>query len=83
MVKIGTPAATYVPEARPGWWGSPDTRERCCGCDKVVFDQARAERSAAKATERGTLMHAYLGQCGHWHVGHGRKNRAKKQAEIG
>lgn len=72
-------AATYTPSNRMGWWGGPDTRLRCCGCDKVVFpNQAAAEGSAAKVREREAprkdrkVMQAYLGKCGHWHVGHGR-----------
>lgn len=69
----------YVPENRRGWWGGQDTRVRCADCGKVVFpDQERAERSAAKVREREAprkdrkVMQAYLGKCGHWHVGHGR-----------
>lgn len=73
---------TYVPSNRQGWWGGPDTRVRCCTCDKVVFEsQELAERSAAKVRDRehrqdGKVMQAYLGRCGHWHVGHGRVKQA-------
>ena len=65
---ISSKSETYVPEARQGWWGGQDTRTRCKLHGKVVFDQAGAERSAARATARGTRMHAYLGKCGHWHT---------------
>lgn len=62
-------AATYIPEEREGWWGGPDTRLRCAADHKVVFQtEHAAQRSADKATHRGTAMHAYLGKCGHWHT---------------
>lgn len=80
-----TTAETYVPPDRLGWWGGQDTRTRCTACGKVVFpDEAAAERSADKARcseltraprRDGKVMQAYIGQCGHWHVGHGRKKR--------
>lgn len=68
-------APVVVPENRQGWWGGPDTRPRCSECGKVVFDQARAERSALKATERGTPMKAYRGKCGHWHTSRSRRRK--------
>lgn len=72
-------ADVFVPVGRQGWWGGVDTRPRCACCGKVVFpSQERAEASAAKAAQReqrrdGKVMQAYLGKCGHWHVGHGKK----------
>lgn len=60
---------TYVPTDRTGWWGKPDTRVRCRMHGKVVFtDEASAQRSADKATARGTAMGAYEAKCGHWHT---------------
>ena len=61
-----SPAPIYVPEGKMGWWGGPDFRERCSQDDKVVLDRHRAMRTAEK-----TGMNAYVGRCGHWHVGHG------------
>lgn len=81
-------AHVYVPADRRGWWGGQDTRPRCSCCDKVVFaDQEAAERSAAKVREREAprkdrkVMQAYLGKCGHWHVGHGRPS-ARSRCDV-
>ncbi len=73
-------ADTYVPVARFTGLGELDTRVRCSECSKVVMrDQVHAERLAAKVRvremeqgkQRGNKrMQAYLGACGHWHVGH-------------
>jgi uncharacterized protein YlaI len=69
------PAATYVPEGRVAHFG-PDRRVRCTTCDKVVFeDEAAADRSAERATLRGTPMRSYVGHCGHWHVTRIRRKR--------
>lgn len=79
-------ASTYVPNALQGWWGGPDLRVRCTLCSKVVFDcQEKAEASAAKTREREyeqsfpwkhkNEMQAYLGSCGHWHVGHSKRKQ--------
>ncbi len=79
-------AAIYIPENRPAWRGGLDKRTRCAHCGKVVFpSQEKAEASAAKAAARetrqdGKVMQAYLGKCGHWHVGHGRKKSLPKAA---
>lgn len=76
-------AEVYIPQDRQGWWGGPDLRPRCAACHKVVFpSQAHAEYSAANARNRalerapradGKVMNAYLGKCGQWHVGHGKR----------
>lgn len=59
----------YTPKDRMGWWGGQDTRPRCIQDDKVAFDtKERAERSALKASERGTPMNSYKGKCGLYHV---------------
>lgn len=68
---------TYIPEDREGWWGKPDKRLRCRKHHKVVFTETQAERSAQKATNRGTPMHAYLGNCGHWHTARTRERHLR------
>lgn len=67
-------APTYIPENRMAWWGELDLRERCTVDDKVVIEsQALAMKKAERIQERGEPMVAYLGKCGHWHVGHTNK----------
>lgn len=69
-------AETYTPDALVGWWGRLDQRLRCRADNKVVFDDHdSAQRSAINATNRGTPMKAYVGQCGHWHTSRTKKRK--------
>jgi len=73
-------AKTYIPVDREGWWGKPDLRLRCTVDHKVIFaNELDAMRSARKATNRGTPMHAYKGKCGHWHTSRTRTGRLQHQ----
>jgi hypothetical protein len=68
MTKDELVAPVYVPDEVTGFWGGPDERPRCSLDGKVIKDEAGAKRTAERAG-----MQAYLGKCGHWHVGHAKR----------
>lgn len=73
-------APTYIPDDLMGWWGEPDKRERCSLDQKVVLkDQSSAMKKAERIQKQGENMVAYLGKCGHWHLGHSRKKVIQNQ----
>ena len=72
QITLDGKSPTFVPADRMGWWGDFDTRERCTKDDKVVLSKRKADMVAFR-----TGMSAYLGKCGHYHVGHSRKLGAK------
>ncbi len=52
----------------------PDTHRRCMADGKVIYDRGMAMKVAKLSVEHGDNMHAYLGICGAYHVGHTVKN---------
>lgn len=60
----------YIPFDRTGWWGGPDTRERCVDDDKVILTKDRAQRVANRSG-----MTIYIGKCGYLHVGHSKRRK--------